>query len=135
MRQASQVSRFLMVGLLAFILDGVLLSLLVYQFSVSPIFSRVISCFLALLLAFYLHARFTFEANANAKAFGRYSALQVVSASLNFIAYSFWLSYGFRYGAPIVGLIIGSVIATVCNFVGNKFYVYKDTRLDTPTIH
>ena len=124
-----------MVGLLAFILDGVLLSLLVYQFSVSPILSRVISCVLALLLAFYLHAHFTFEANASIKALAKYSVLQVFSASLNLVAYSSWLSYGYPYGAPIVGLIIGSIIATICNFLGNKFYVYHDVRLDTPSIH
>ena len=133
--QAGQLSRFLMVGLLAFILDGVILSLLVYQFLVPPIFSRIISCTLALLVAFYLHGRFTFQAIVSIRSLVKYGGLQGVSASLNVLAYSLWLGYGFSYGAPIVGLIIGSLLATLCNFLGNKFYIFRDVQLNAPTGH
>ena len=120
--QAGQLSRFLMVGLLAFILDGVVLSLLVYQF-------------LVLLVAFYLPGRFTFQAIVSIRSLVKYGGLQGVSACLNVLAYSLWLSYGFSYGAPIVGLIIGSLLATLCNFLGNKFYVFQDVQLNAPTGH
>ena len=133
--RAGQLSRFLIVGLFAFFLDGVVLSLLVYQFFLPPVSSRMISCCLALLVAFFLHAHFTFRSDADARTLVRYCGLQGVSATLNVLAYSLWLSYGYSYGAPIVGLIIGSVLATICNFLGNKFYVYQDARLNTPTIH
>lgn len=130
-----QLSRFLIVGLIAFVVDGIILLLLVYTLSVSPIYSRIVSCSLALLLAFYLHARFTFESEMSLTKFFRYGVLQAISASLNILVYTIWLGYSYHYGAPLIGLILGSAVATGCNFFGNKFFVYKGSGSDTFSTH
>ncbi len=124
-KELGQVSRFLLVGGLIFIVDGLVLFALINAFSLPPLVSRTVSCSVALMAAFYLHARFTFLASPSRGALFRYLVSQSISAGLNFSVYAVWLIYGYSYQAPLIGLTIGSISATIFNYFVNKYFVYR----------
>ena len=82
--ELGQVSRFLSVGGLIFIVDGLVLFTLINAFSLPPLVSRIVSCTVALMAAFYLHARFTFLVSPSRGTLFRYLVSQSLSAGLNF---------------------------------------------------
>ena len=124
-KELGQVSRFLSVGGLIFIVDGLVLFTLINAFSLPPLVSRTVSCSVALMAAFYLHARFTFFVSPSPGTLFRYLVSQSISAGLNFSVYAVWLVYGYSYQAPLIGLTIGSILATIFNFFVNKYFVYR----------
>ena len=124
-KEVDQVSRFLLVGCLIFIVDGLVLFTLINAFSLPPLLSRIVSCSVALMAAFYLHARFTFLVSTSPGTLFRYLVSQSISAGLNFAAYAVWLVCGYSYQAPLIGLIIGSISATIFNYFVNKYFVYR----------
>ena len=124
-KELGQVSRFLLVGGLIFIVDGLVLFTLIKAFSLPPFVSRIVSCTFALMAAFYLHARFTFLVSPSRGTLFRYLVSQSLSAGLNFSVYAVWLVYGYSYQAPLIGLTIGSISATIFNYFVNKYFVYR----------
>ena len=124
-KELGQVSRFLLVGGLIFIVDGLVLFTLINAFSLPPLVSRTVSCSVALMAAFYLHARFTFLVSPSRGTLFRYLVSQSLSAGLNFSVYAVWLVYGYSYQAPLIGLTIGSILATIFNYFVNKYFVYR----------
>ena len=124
-KEFGQVSRFLLVGGLIFIVDGLVLFTLINAFSLLPLVSRTVSCSVALMAAFYLHARFTFLVSPSRGTLFRYLVSQSLSAGLNFSVYAVWLVYGYSYQAPLIGLTIGSILATIFNYFVNKYFVYR----------
>ena len=124
-KELGQVSRFLFVGGLIFIVDGLVLFTLIKAFSLPPLVSRIVSCTVALMAAFYLHARFTFLVSPSRGTLFRYLVSQSLSAGLNFSGYAVWLVYGYSYQAPLIGLTIGSISATIFNYFVNKYFVYR----------
>ena len=124
-KELGQVSRFLSVGGLIFIVDGLVLFTLINAFSLPPLVSRTVSCSVALMAAFYLHARFTFLVSPSRGTLFRYLVSQSLSAGLNFSVYAVWLVYGYSYQAPLIGLTIGSILATIFNYFVNKYFVYR----------
>ena len=124
-KELGQVSRFLLVGCLIFIVDGLVLFTLINAFSLSPLLSRIASCSGALMAAFYLHARLTFLVSPSSRTLFRYLVSQSISAGLNFSVYAVWLVYGYSYQAPLIGLTIGSISATIFNYFVNKYFVYR----------
>ena len=123
--ELGQVSRFLLVGGLIFIVDGLVLFTLINAFSLPPLVSRTVSCSVALMAAFYLHARFNFLVSPSRGTLFRYLVSQSLSAGLNFSVYAVWLVYGYSYQAPLIGLTIGSITATIFNYFVNKYFVYR----------
>ena len=124
-KEFGQVSRFLLVGGLIFIVDGLVLFTLINAFSLLPLVSRTVSCSVALMAAFYLHARFTFLVSPSRGTLFRYLVSQSLSTGLNFSVYAVWLVYGYSYQAPLIGLTIGSILATIFNYFVNKYFVYR----------
>ena len=124
-KEFDQVSRFLLVGCLIFVVDGLVLFKLINVFSLPPLVSRIVSCSVALMTAFYLHARFTFLVSPSRGTLFRYLVSQSIGAGLNFWVYAVWLEYGYSYQAPLIGLTIGSVSATIFNYFVNKYFVYR----------
>ena len=124
-KEFGQVSRFLLVGGLIFIVDGLVLFTLINALSLPPLVSRTVSCSVALTAAFYLHARFTFLVSPSRGTLFRYLVSQSLSAGLNFSVYAVWLVYGYSYQAPLIGLTIGSIAATIFNYFVNKYFVYR----------
>ena len=124
-KEFGQVSRFLLVGGLIFIVDGLVLFTLINAFSLPPLVSRTVSCSVALMAAFYLHARFTFLVSPSRGTLLRYLVSQSLSTGLNFSVYAVWLVFGYSYQAPLIGLTIGSISATIFNYFVNKYFVYR----------
>ena len=124
-KELGQVSRFLLVGGLIFIVDGLVLFTLIKAFSLPPLVSRTVSCTVALMAAFFLHARFTFLVSPSRGTLFRYLVSQSLSAGLNFSVYAVWVVYGYSYQAPLNGLPIGSLSATIFNYFVNKYFVYR----------
>ena len=124
-KEFGQVSHFLLVGGLIFIVYGLVLFTLINAFSLPPLVSRTVSCSVALMAAFYLHARFTFLVGPSRGTLFRYLVSQSLSAGLNFSVYAVWLVYGYSYQAPLIGLTIGSISATIFNYFVNKYFVYR----------
>ena len=124
-KELGQVSRFLLVGGLIFIVDGLVLFTLINAFSLPPLVSRTVSCSVALMAAFYLHARFTFLVSPSLGSLFRYLVSQSLSTGLNFSVYAVWLFYGYSYQSPLIGLTIGSISATIFNYFVNKYSVYR----------
>ena len=83
-----RVSRFLLVGALAFLVDAGVLWFLVYQVGWPPVLSRVISFAATMLISFPLNAAYTFSVSVRDSSKTRYIVIQCIGAGLNFVVYT-----------------------------------------------
>lgn len=110
-----QAARFALVGGLAFVLDAGVLWLGI-RAGASPYAARVTSIVVSIIFTWWLNRRLTFRTAAppSWREFGAYGAQSLAGASVNYAIYSAVLWAG---GAVWLGLVIGTGVASVFNFV------------------
>lgn len=112
---AGQAARFVVVGGLAFVLDAGVLWLTL-QAGASPYAGRVLSIAVAIVFTWWLNRRLTFATAAppSWREFGAYALQSLLGAGINYAVYVAVIAAG----APvIVGLVLGTGVAAVVNFV------------------
>lgn len=122
-----QLARFLVVGAAGFVVDMAVLSFLLYGLGYAGhsgglVGSRVASFLAAITATFLLNARFTFGASIRKAKLTRYIAIQSLGALLNLGTYTI-LVLG-PLARPLIAMVIGSVLATISNFLLVRQFVY-----------
>ena len=93
--------------------------------------ARILSFALAATVTWRLNRRFTFVTNARATAaeWARYFALTGLGASVNYGVYTLWiLSAGVAPVDLFVGVVLGSGVGLVFNFLVLKYIVFRPAR-------
>ncbi len=110
-----QVAKFAVVGGLAFLLDAGVLWLTL-RAGASPYAGRVASLAVSIVFTWWLNRHLTFATAAppSWREFGAYGAQSLFGAAINYGVYSAAIAAG----APVVvGLVLGTAIAAVFNFL------------------
>lgn len=125
---SGEVIRFGLVGTLGFMTDASVLTFLVRVVGWGPYESRPISFLAAISLTWTLNRIFTFYQRAGSnrrREYGRYLAVQLVGALVNFAVYAavlLWYPALERY--PALPLAAGSIVAMSFNFVGVRWFAF-----------
>ena len=119
-----QVPRFLQVGSIGFLIDAGVLGVLVYGLGLPPVPARGVSFAATIVVTFVLNARYTFSASIRASNKGRYVAIQLVGAGINFVSYTLLVGLGPMRDWPIAALVVGSALSSAHNFYMMRRFVF-----------
>lgn len=123
-----QLPRFLLVGALAFAVDFTVMALLVYglvgaESTGMLVVSRIAAWFSAIVVAFFVNARFTFAVLPGDSSFWRYLVIQGVGGLINLSVYTLLIvSVGANW--PLLSMAVGSAVATLSNYLLVRHYVF-----------
>ncbi|HUO21515.1 MAG TPA: GtrA family protein [Caulobacteraceae bacterium] len=122
------VMRFGLVGVLGFVVDGVVLQTMMYV-GLNPIAARAISFPVAVCATWLANRTFTFRDRAGqskVREASTYVAVQLVGGAANFAVYSA-LVHGFPVFAewPVAALAFGSAAGMAINYLGSKHIVFR----------
>lgn len=128
----SQFLRFALVGVIGFVLDSGILTVLVSILGLNPYGARVISFTAAVLGTWLINRRWTFGERQLTRAsmgseYMRYMAVQILGAASNLCIFVFALRRDpslLRY--PVIPLALGAAAGLVVNFVGSRVWVFAD---------
>ena len=123
-----QLTRFLLVGGIGFLIDGGLLFLQIWM-GVDPYLARLISFPVAVVSTWRLNRRWTFpEADQASPSlqFNRYFGVQMIGALCNYAVYASVLGANRETaGAAAMGFVLGSAIGLIVNFLGARVFVFR----------
>ena len=119
-----QVPRFLQVGAIGFLIDAGVLGGLVYALGLPPVPARGVSFAATIVVTFVLNARYTFSASIRASNKGRYVAIQLIGAALNFASYTLLVGLGPMGDWPVAALVVGSALSSAHNFFMMRRFVF-----------
>jgi len=126
---ATQLTRFLVVGGVGFLVDASALLVMVQWAGLSPIWSRVPSLLSALTTTWWLHRSFTFSSPARpaptAAEWLRFVLSNGVGNGLNLGLYWVMVRSGWSL---LVALTIASVAAVAVNYSASVWWVFRPDR-------
>lgn len=126
-----QVMQFGKVGLIGFVVDGSVLSILFHIFNWGHMEARMVSFSVAVGVTWKLNRLYTFKDIAR---FSRrteylvYFLIQLIGALINWAVYILLIKeYDLAIEYPILALISGAIIAFVFNFTAAKTFVFRES--------
>jgi putative flippase GtrA len=127
-----QVISFGVIGLIGFLVDGGVLTLLNSFLSLDLFLSRLFSSSIAITVTWFLNRRYTFSDRKDKNALRewvRYAFVNGLGAFLN-LSIFFWLVLAFSVlaSAPIVPLAFSSAAALFFNFLVSKYVAFRGPR-------
>lgn len=130
---AAQLTRFLLVGAVGFVVDAAALLIMVRVASLSPVWSRIPSLLIALTTTWGLHRSFTFGSPARpaptAAEWLRFVLTNGLGNGLNLALYWLLVTSGWNL---IVALAIASVAAAAINYSASVWWVFRPQRSKLP---
>lgn len=130
---ATQLTRFLVVGGVGFVVDASALLVLVRWAGLSPIWSRLPSILIALTTTWWLHRSFTFRSPARpaptAAEWLRFVLSNGLGNGLNLALYWLMVAAGWNL---LVALAIASVAAVAINYSASAWWVFRPHRPKQP---
>lgn len=129
-----KILSFGVVGVVGFVVDAFLLTLLTIQFGLNVLPSRAGSFACATVVTWLLNRMFTFsrqvnqEPQARKKEYFLYLAVQVIGAVLNFVVFFALIVWNpVLREMPIIPLAGGAIIALAFNFTMSRKFVFKNS--------
>jgi putative flippase GtrA len=126
-RHAFQMTRFLLVGTVGFVVDATALLLLTSAFGVSPVWGRIPSLLIAITTTWWLHRRFTFswarQGKPSAKEWLRFAGVNAVGNGVNLALY--WALIGWFGWSILIALTVASVVAAGINYGMTARWVFR----------
>ena len=120
---------FATVGVIGFLIDGGVLTLLVETSDAGPYIGRAISFPLAVTATWYLNRHWAFAQRLNFKMgaeYTRYFGIQIVAALINLSVFTVLIVTYASLGAhPIIPLAIGALVAMLFNFFAAQQLVFR----------
>lgn len=127
-----QASSFFFIGVVGFIIDGGVLTLLHARLDFSPVSARLVSFPVAVSATWLLNRHFTFAKREDrhiGKEWLLYGLVNTTGALLNLGIYIFLVRTWNQLAAyPIVPLAMAASIAMLFNFTGSRFLVFGNTK-------
>ena len=128
----AQASTFFFIGIVGFIIDGGILTLLHAGFDFSPVSARFVSFPVAVSVTWLLNRHFTFarrEGRHIGKEWLLYGIVNTTGALLNLGCFILLVRTWDQLAAyPIVPLAMAASIAMLFNFTGSRFLVFGNTK-------
>lgn len=125
---SKRIIKFSFVGLIALLFESVLLFIL-HNFGIDPVFGRIISLPLAIILTWLLNRRITFR-NKNPqkiKQLLKYFIFVITGMSINYLAYLLVIdllkNQPFSY---LIAICFGSASSMSFNFLSSNFIIFKE---------
>jgi putative flippase GtrA len=124
------LSRFALVGVLGFVIDASVLTLLVNGFGHDHFTSRAISFSLAVTATWLANRRWTFEPTEHrGKEYAGYLSTQLVGAIINLGIYVLLIQFIPSLAkTPVIPLACGAFVALLFNFASARWLVYSKIR-------
>ena len=123
-----QIIRFGVVGSVGFAVDGGVLALLVAA-GVDPYLARAFSFPVAVVVTWLLNRNWTFAATERGNPiwqFRRYLSVQIFGNLANYAVYACCLFFlGATQTTILIGLVLGSAVGAVLNFVGVRNFAFQ----------
>ena len=130
----ASLRNFAVIGLVGFVIDGTLLSVLAHAADWSPLAARFVSFPCAVLATWVLNRRLTFRARSAHRTSMEvllYGLVQTLGAGLNMAVFVVCVSqYPWLAARPIIPFAIGSGIAMFFNFAALSAFVYGRSRTE-----
>ena len=127
-----QARTFFFIGIVGFIVDGGILTLLHARLDFSPVSARFVSFPIALSTTWLLNRHFTFTQREDrhiGKEWLLYALVNTTGALLNLGCFIFLVRTWDQLAAyPIVPLAMAAAIAMLFNFTGSRFLVFGNTK-------
>jgi putative flippase GtrA len=129
---ARQLSLFFLAGVVGFAVDSGLLSLEVHLLHMDVYLARVISFAAAVTVTWLLNRRLAFRSarsprEGRGREYGRYLAVQIVGSLVNLAVFSALVAaFRLLHSLPIVPLAIGALFGLVVNYVGSRYWVFRE---------
>ncbi|MGD2117436.1 MAG: GtrA family protein [Chromatiales bacterium] len=121
--------KFFIAGGIGFVVDGGLLAILVYLFSLGPLPARCLSFPTALTVTWWINRNFAFHDKKSLNKlheWSRYAIANGFGALVNFGIYAGLIQYGYGLLAlPLAAFTIASAIAMLINFSLNNSAVFR----------
>jgi len=118
---------FLVSGGTAAVIDAGITSGLVHGVGLDPFSARIVSILIAMVAAWFLHRRLTFNVAAapSLREFGRFAT---VAASANLLNYAIYAAILLAWPGtlPALAVIIATGIAAVFSYVGFRLGVFRE---------
>lgn len=125
---------FLLVGVIGFVVDAVILTLLMSVFEYDHYTSRACSFTVAVTVTWYLNRRWVFDRKRmpiSGREYSAYLLVQIIGAVINLAV--FVLVIEFVPGLlqiPVVPLAIGAVAGLLFNFTASSMFVFNSPHAD-----
>jgi putative flippase GtrA len=122
---------FLFSGGVAFLIDAGITTLLIRIARLDPFSARLIAILIAMVFAWLMHRRITFNVAyaATVKEFLHFAAVAGSANATNYVVYAAILLI-WPATAPIGAILISSAIATVLSYLGFRFGVFRRQATD-----
>ena len=127
MHPARHWGGFLFSGGTAFLIDAAITTSLVHIAHLDPYTSRFIAILVAMVAAWLMHRRITFNVRSppTVKEFLRFAAVAWTANALNYAIYVVLL-LAWPVLAPLVALVISTGVATVFSYLGFRLGVFRE---------
>lgn len=123
-----QITRFLLVGCLGFLVDAGLLYFLVSG-GANPYTMRLVSFTVAVSVTWYCNRSWTFtdrSRRGTRQEYISYVGVQLFGAAVNYVVYALCLSaIGISSANAVLALACGSIAALAVNFIGARRIVFQ----------
>jgi putative flippase GtrA len=130
-----RIITFAIVGIIGFLIDGGLVTLLVEIINVNAFISRAISFPVAVTATWYLNRRLTFATDASVRKkteYARYVIIQIIGSAINLTIYVLLIiTIPSLAVHPVLPLAAGSLVAMTFNFLGAQLFVFQATSSRT----
>ena len=120
---------FVGTGVVGFVVDGGLLTLLTYALAWNVYAARTVSFPVATLVTWSLNRRFAFSAFQSQRKgheYVRYLVVQIVGAGINLGCFAAVLAvYPWMREVPIIPLFVGALVALTFNYAGSRYFAFR----------
>ncbi|MHA1157541.1 MAG: GtrA family protein [Alphaproteobacteria bacterium] len=123
---------FLASGGIAFLVDAGITTLLIHFAGFDPFTARIAGVLVAMVAAWLMHRRFTFNVSAppSVAEFSRFATVAWSANLLNYIVYATILIV-FAAVWPLVALVISTAVAMSFSYLGYRRGVFREFRPDS----
>lgn len=136
MKPVRQITLFVLIGGIGFVVDASILTTLSVSLSVNIYISRLISFSSATLVTWLLNRTYTFKQQVAPNArkldeYRRYIVIQIGGGLINLLVFSILILIRPDWSSiPILPLAIGAVFGLIFNFTGTRFWVYTPKKIN-----
>lgn len=132
---SAELARFAAVGLLGFITDAGLMSVISSHAGVSPLVARGISFPVALGLTWALNRLWTFEhgrSREKVRQYGLYLFAQVCGFAINYGCFTLLVTGSAWWRAnPVLAVSVGAFLSMIVTFALSRRYAFSPVRTET----
>jgi putative flippase GtrA len=127
MRRLIEPAKFAVVGGIAFVIDGTILSAILHFFPTAVLAARVPSFLVAATAAWWLHRKFTFAATGahrpKVAQWFSFVTTNGIGNLINLVVYGLLVMAGGWH--PLLALAAASLVAMVFNYSVSRFVVFR----------